>query len=243
MLRDIVISLFDDSGNLVQPWADAGYEVHVFDILNPPEGETIGRLHRHYADLAAPFTLPFDPQRVAFASAHPPCDHLAVSGSRWFKGKGLRLLSHSISMFATAAEVCESTGAPYTIENPVSVVSTHWRKPDHIYSPYEYTALGIEDNYTKTTCLWAGGGFVMPPKQLDPRVAEAIAVVRSATGRSQLCDKPKALKITNNHPTVAAWYPDNRIHACPPGEMRAYIRSITPSSFGKAVFNANFPMA
>ena len=48
------------------------------------------------------------------------------------------------------------------IENPVSTVSTYWRKPDHKFHPYEYTGCCEEDNYTKKTCLWTGGGFEMP---------------------------------------------------------------------------------
>ena len=35
--------------------------------------------------------------------------------------------------------------------------------------------------------------------------------------------------------------PDNRIHACPPSEERANIRSATPRGFAKAVFLANAP--
>jgi hypothetical protein len=88
---------------------------------------------------------------------------MAVSGARWFKGKGLRRLALSVELFATAAEFCEWTGAPYGIENPVSTISTYWRKPDYIFHPSDYTGWHREDNYTKTTCIWAGNGFVMPP--------------------------------------------------------------------------------
>lgn len=35
------------------------------------------------------------------------------------------------------------------------------------FDPCDYTALEAADNYTKRTCLWAGGGFVMPPVQRD----------------------------------------------------------------------------
>lgn len=41
-------------------------------------------------------------------------------------------------------------------------VSTYWRKPDHSFHPYHYAALAEGENYTKKTCLWTGGGFVMP---------------------------------------------------------------------------------
>ena len=167
MTKDVVISLFDDSGNLMQPWIEAGYECYLYDITNPVEGEHDGLVHRLYADLRQPLACPVDRARVAFVSCHPPCDHLAVSGARWFKGKGLRALSVSVEMFATAAEFCEEVGAPYMIENPVGVMSTYWRKPDYTYQPFHYTKLDPKDNYLKRTCLWTGNGFCMPPKQQD----------------------------------------------------------------------------
>lgn len=94
--------------------------------------------------------------------AFPPCDHLAVSGARWFRGKGLRLLAGSIELFASAAEFCEWVGAPYLIENPVSAISTYWRKPDYTFHPFQYTGYHEADNYTKKTCLWTGHDFAMP---------------------------------------------------------------------------------
>ncbi len=48
------------------------------------------------------------------------------------------------------------------IENPVSTLATYWRKPDHSFHPWQYTGFCLGDNYTKKTCLWTGGGFVMP---------------------------------------------------------------------------------
>ena len=48
------------------------------------------------------------------------------------------------------------------IENPVSNISSHWRKPDFRFSPHQFTGYEPDDNYTKGTCLWVGNGFVMP---------------------------------------------------------------------------------
>ena len=110
---------------------------------------------------------PAFPANVAFVFAFPPCTHLAVSGARWFQGKGLRALAESIEMFAVAAEICEASGAPYMIENPVSTISSYWRKPDHTFHPYEYTAFDLGDHYSKKTCLWVENGFVMPEKSRD----------------------------------------------------------------------------
>lgn len=77
--------------------------------------------------------------------AHPPCTHLAVSGSRHFHRKQreqaealdfVRLL-----MAAPIPRWC--------IENPVSVISSAIRPPDQIIQPWEFG-----HGEVKTTCLW-----------------------------------------------------------------------------------------
>jgi len=158
-----VIALFSKTDTIVRPWLDAGYRAVLVDLQHP-EGETTdGNLTRIGADM-----LTWFPPRwlalsdVAFAAAFPPCDHVAVSGARWFKGKGLGKLAHSIQLFDRAAFWCEWFGAPYVIENPVSTISTYWRKPDHTFDPSDFTGFDLGDNYTKRTCLWTGNGFVMP---------------------------------------------------------------------------------
>ena len=166
-MKDIAVFLFDVSGRAATPWLNAGYECWIIDIQHPPAYDTAGisregSLVKVHADLTRTWLPPFDRERIAFVAAWPPCDHLAVSGARWFKGKGLRKLETSIAMFATAAEFCEWSGAPYFIENPVSNISSHWRKPDHKFSPEQFTGFWRDDNYTKKTCLWVGNGFVMP---------------------------------------------------------------------------------
>ncbi len=158
---------------MAKPWIDAGYECWIVDQQHPVAYDNFGItdcgfLKKVNADLTRIWLPPFEKNRIAFVAAWPPCDHLAVSGARWFKGKGLRRLATSIEMFATAAEFCEWSGAPYLIENPVSNIASHWRKCDYTFSPEYFTGYCREDNYTKKTCLWVGNGFVMPDKfQLD----------------------------------------------------------------------------
>jgi len=164
-MKGIVVSLFDCSGIMLRPWADAGYECWAVDIQNAHDVESNPRMVS--ANLSVPWLPPFCRDRIVFVSAFPPCTHLAVSGARWMRGKGLRKLADSISMFATAAEFCEWSEAPYMIENPVSTIATHWRSPDHYFHPYYFTGYRERDNYTKKTCLWTGGGFVMPEKFMD----------------------------------------------------------------------------
>lgn len=165
---NLCVFLFDKTGNMGRPWLEAGRIVLIVDLQHPTGLHTSdGKLFKLGADLRDGFDLPdglpaFD--KIEFVAAFPPCDHLAVSGARWFKGKGLRLLSLSVDLFATAAEFCERAKAPYIIENPVSTISTYWRKPDHTFHPWYWAGIEDGDNYTKTTCIWVGGGFVMPQR-------------------------------------------------------------------------------
>ena len=104
-----------------------------------------------------------------FAIAQTPCTHTAVSGARDFETKGGYMLVDAIVLFEAARQVCEWSGAPYMMENPVTMLSSipHIGKPNYYFNPSDYTGFELGDNYTKKTCIWAGNGFVMP----DPRIA------------------------------------------------------------------------
>src|SRR5262249_17522930 len=90
---------------------------------------------------------------------------------RWFRDKGLGGLIESLELFDAAVRLAEWTKAPFMIENPVSTVSTYWRKPDFTFDPCDYGAYLSPpgDAYTKRTCLWTGKGFVVPnPRNVTP---------------------------------------------------------------------------
>ena len=77
--------------------------------------------------------------------AHPPCTHLAVSGARWFKEKQAE--QKEALEFVMMLANCN---IPHkAIENPVSIISSHWRKPDQIIQPWQFG-----HGETKKTCLW-----------------------------------------------------------------------------------------
>lgn len=143
----LVLSLFDFTGNMVRPWAEAGFETLCIDIQR--DGTDILR-----------WLPPRCEYQIVFA--FPPCTNLAVSGARWFTDKGLAGLGAAIELVERARDICEWSGAPWMLENPVSTLSTYWRQPDHKFHPYQFAGFRPEDNYTKKTCLWTGGGFVMP---------------------------------------------------------------------------------
>ena len=152
----IVISCFDKSTNMVKPWADAGYLCYCIDLQHAPGETREGNIIKVGADMKE-WMPPNEP--IAFAAFFPPCTDVAVSGARWFKDKGLGALIKALSLFDISIKIAEWSKAPYFIENPVSTVSTYWRKPDYTFDPCDYG-----DPYTKKTCLWTGGGFVMPQK-------------------------------------------------------------------------------
>jgi hypothetical protein len=168
MAQQTVVSLFDVTGNMVAPWAEAGFLCYCVDIQHPPGEQREQNIIRVGADMRE-WLPPFGPIKILFA--FPPCTHVAVSGARWFRDKGLGALVESLELFDAAVRIAEWAKAPYMIENPVSTVSTYWRKPDHTFDPCDYGGYlsPSGDAYTKKTCLWTGNGFVMPtPRRVLP---------------------------------------------------------------------------
>jgi len=155
-VQPIMISCFDYSCNMAQPWANAGYLCYCVDFLHKPGEKRIGNIVKVGADIRD--WLP-PVGFIVFAAFFPPCTDVSASGARWFADKGIGSLVHALQLFEVSVKIAEWSKAPYLIENPVSTVSTYWRKPDYTFNPYEYG-----DPYTKKTCLWVGGGFIMPPK-------------------------------------------------------------------------------
>jgi hypothetical protein len=156
----IVLSCFDYTGNMVKPWADAGYECWIVDLQHEKGEHKDGNIVRVGCDMLE-FMPPRRDYKITFFA--PPCTDLAVSGARWFAGKGLKALSSAIMLFFASTRIAEWCEAPYLIENPVSTISSYWRKPDFTFQPWEYGA-----NYSKKTCLWIGNGLKIPP---PPRFA------------------------------------------------------------------------
>lgn len=178
--RRIVISCFDESTVMVQPWAEAGYDCYCVDIQHEPG---VHRDENGIARVGADLRDWLPPRGdIAFAAFFPPCTDVAVSGARWFKDKGIGALVDALELFNVSVRLAEWSGAPYLIENPVSTVSSYWRKPDHTFDPCDYG-----DPYTKKTCLWVGGGFVMPPKRrVEPVLGSKMHLLPPSEERARL---------------------------------------------------------
>lgn len=77
--------------------------------------------------------------------AHPPCTDLAVSGARWFKDKQ-HTQPGAIKFFM---DLINAPIPKIAVENPISIMSSRYRKPDQIIQPWQFG-----HGETKATCLW-----------------------------------------------------------------------------------------
>jgi site-specific DNA-cytosine methylase len=136
-LRVLVACEF--SGTVRDAFAARGYDAWSCDLL-PTE-----KPGNHYQADALDIAYMSDWDLMI---AHPPCTHLAVSGARWFKDKGVEQ--------AEALEFVRALlNAPIkriALENPISIISSRIRKPDQIIQPWQFG-----HGETKATCLWLKG--------------------------------------------------------------------------------------
>lgn len=224
----IVWSLFDGSGLMAQPWAEAGHTCYCFNYDGADHGDyarlgaKVEHENIHYINAWIDNKFDFEvAPDIIFA--FPPCTDLAVSGAAHFVTKRKKNPTFQVEAVITckvAARLAKKYNVPYMIENPVSVLSSLWRKPDYVFNPHEYGGYLPEDDthpmfpdvipardaYVKKTCLWVGNGFDMPD------VDEVAAGSVDNPGWAKLGGKSARTKT---------------------------IRSLTPRGFAKAVYEAN----
>ena len=116
-----------------------GHEAYSCDIL-PPSG---GHPEWHIQDDVLKYLDDGWDMMIAF----PPCTHLAVSGARWFAEK--RKDGRQQKAIEFFMKLANAPIEKIAIENPISVMSTVWRKPDQIIQPWMFG-----HGETKATCLW-----------------------------------------------------------------------------------------
>ena len=98
------------------------------------------------------------------------------------------------------------------IENPIGIMSTHYRKPDQIIQPWQFG-----HPHSKATCLWLENlPKLIPTKIMQP------------TWTANLSSKGKRTDVAHNKPQVR-W--DNQspcgANNLPPSKDRWKLRSIT----------------
>jgi len=138
------------SGTVRNEFRDRGHDAWSCDLEDAEDG--------------SPFHFKRDVREIVgdgwdLAIFHPPCTHLAVSGSRWFKDK--RELQEEALAFVKT--LMEAPIPMIAIENPISVISSRIRKPDQIVQPWMFG-----HGETKATCLWLKGLPNLSPTDIVP---------------------------------------------------------------------------
>lgn len=198
------LGLYEKTGVMARPWAEAGYDCLCVDIQADP-GVRDG-----IEFVRADITTYMPPNgEYAFVAAFPPCTHLAGSGARWWRSKGFAALAEAAVLFARAEQIAEWCGCPYFIENPVGRMSSV-HKPDSLFDPCDYGGYldPPGDAYTKKTCLWTGGGFVMPdPRPVFPTEGSRMHLLPPSPDRADLRSVTpegfaRAVFEANSHPKL-----------------------------------------
>ena len=143
--------------------------------------------------------------------AFPPCTYLTVTGNRWFNierygEKAIQRYKDRKDAFDFFMAFANADCEKISIENPVGIMSSKWRKPDQIINPWQFG-----DAFEKKTCLWLKG---LP--ELTP---------------TNIVEIPPRKKFDSGK-TMPSWYAE-AWHL--PKEERAKLRSKTFPGIAKAM--------
>lgn len=159
-----VVSFCDLTGNMVRPWAEAGYECWCVDVqhsIRRDRREVVGNGSINFVWGDVRSWAPPQHVRFDFFIAQTPCTHVAVSGARDFEKKRGFMVRDALELFESSRQAAMWHGCPFMMENPVGVFGSyaHIGKPNHYFHPSDYTGWCADDNYTKRTCIWSGGAL------------------------------------------------------------------------------------
>ena len=114
--KDIIISLCDKTGNMVKPWAEAGFTCYCVDIQHSIRRDRVeGNIRFVWGD-ARSWTPPDEIRgRIAMLFAFPPCTHLSSSGARDHLKKGGYMLADALQIFDSCYMAGVYSGAPFMV--------------------------------------------------------------------------------------------------------------------------------
>jgi len=112
--------------------------------------------------------------------AHPPCTYLSVSGMHWTT-RGLRDPQLTQDALAFVQTLMNAPIKRIAIENPVSVISSHIRKPDQIVQPWWFG-----DDASKKTCLWLQNLPLLTPTNMLEGDSKTRRGNQTASGQNKL---------------------------------------------------------
>lgn len=159
----IILDLCGASGAWSRDYKKAGYDVRIIDLPNDI------RLMEKINDL------------VYGILTAPPCTHFAVSGARWWEGKGKVPLLEGLSISdACLRAVVIYSPVFWCLENPIGRLANYLGKPTVYFNPCDYG-----DPYTKKTALW--GNFNIPVKNpVEPIEGSKMHLLPPSENRASL---------------------------------------------------------
>ncbi len=151
-----VLVLCERSGVVRRAFRDRGHAAWSCDLEPADDGSP----YHYQSDALEAFDLETQTRGpIDLVLAFPPCTHLAVSGSRWFAEK--RADGRQQAAIAFAKALWELPVKRLALENPVSILSSHIRKPDQTFQPWQFG-----HGETKRTCLWLRGLPLLRPTNI-----------------------------------------------------------------------------
>ncbi len=168
-----VLSLFDLTGEWARPWAEAGYNVQMFDIQS---GQDVNDFSAEY------FIENFDFGDVYAILAACPCTDFASSGSKHFAAKDAdgRTEASKELVFQTLRTIEYFKPKVWALENPVGRIEnlTGLPKARMTFEPHHFG-----ETYTKKTMLWGNFNTDLPTANVDP--VEGSKMHKKYGGKSQ----------------------------------------------------------
>ncbi len=231
------IFLFDVTGLMALPWAEAGYRCYCFDGQHP-KGVSVSSLHSNIINVGMWFSnettgdkslldidkiKSFTGEGVSFVFGFPECTDLTVAGARHFESKrkiNPRFQLEAMQLVYLVRLAGEAFDCPWALENPVGVISTMWRKPDFRFNPCDYA------EYLPTDDAHPVYPDVYPPRDMYNKNT----CIWYGNGFKEP-DRKRLEPLSKANP---GW------RLCGGKSLKTKnIRSATPRGFAKAVFIAN----
>ena len=171
-----VLVACEESQAVCKAFRAKGHEAYSCDIVNCSGGHPEWHIKTDVLDIINGNTLFATCDRVThridkwdMIIAHPPCTRLCASGQRWlyygaaeYRAKKKLEQIQAIDFFMKMINAdCDKIA----VENPVGIMSTHYRKPDCIYNPYDFAG----ETECKKTCLWLKNLPSLIPTQKLPK--------------------------------------------------------------------------
>lgn len=197
MSKRILIAC-EESQVITKKFRAKGFEAYSCDIIDCSGGHPEWHLKQDVTPLLK--------EKWDLIIAHPPCTYLSVSGLHWNKKRPERALKtkEAIEFFMLFTN---ANSDKIAIENPISCISTHYRKPDQIIQPYQFG-----DDASKKTCLWLKNlPLLKPTKYIEPR---------TVNGKKRWSNQT-----------------DSGQNKLPPSKDRAKLRSKTYEGIASAIVN------